>query len=85
MANAVAARLKGDEYQHLFAWLHALELLMPQRQVSKVIVEDEKALSADAGDVKPIPTQPAGFPGLSAVTPGEHRMKAREEQQAVVR
>jgi hypothetical protein len=47
MANAVAARLKGDEYQHLFAWLHALELLMPQRQVSKVIVEDAKALSAD--------------------------------------
>lgn len=47
MANAVAARLKGDEYQHLFAWLHALELLMPQRFVSKVIVEDAKALSAD--------------------------------------
>lgn len=47
MANAVAARLKGDEYQHLFAWLHALELLMPQQFVSKVIVEDAKALSAD--------------------------------------
>jgi hypothetical protein len=47
MANAVAARLKGDDYQHLFAWLHALELLMPQRQVVTVIVEDEKAVSAD--------------------------------------
>jgi hypothetical protein len=47
MANAVAARLKGDDYQHLFAWLHALELLMPQQQVTKVIVEDAKALSAD--------------------------------------
>jgi hypothetical protein len=47
MANAVAARLKGDDYQHLFAWLHALELLMPQRCVVKVIVEDAKALSAD--------------------------------------
>jgi hypothetical protein len=47
MANAVAARLKGDDYQHLFAWLHALELLMPQRLVSKVIVEDAKAVSAD--------------------------------------
>ena len=47
MANAVSARLKGDDYQHLFAWLHALELLMPQRLVSKVIVEDAKAVSAD--------------------------------------
>jgi hypothetical protein len=47
MANAVAARLKGDDYQHLFAWLQALELLMPQQQVATVIVEDEKALSAD--------------------------------------
>src|SRR5262249_17579519 len=47
MANAVAARRKGDEYQHLFAWLHTLELLMPQRFVSKVIVEDAKAVSAD--------------------------------------
>jgi hypothetical protein len=47
MANAVAARLKGDDYQHLFAWLHALELLMPQRCVSKVIVEDALAGSAD--------------------------------------
>lgn len=47
MANAVAARLKGDDYQHLFAWLHVLELLMPQRLVSKVIVEDAKAVSAD--------------------------------------
>ena len=47
MANQVAARLKGDDYQHLFAWLHALELLMPQRFVSRVIVEDAKAVSAD--------------------------------------
>jgi hypothetical protein len=47
MANAVSARLKGDEYQHLFGWLHALELLMPQRFVTKLIVEDSKALSAD--------------------------------------
>jgi hypothetical protein len=30
MPSASSARLKGDDYQHLFAWLHALELLMPQ-------------------------------------------------------
>jgi hypothetical protein len=47
MPSASSARLKGDEYQHLFAWLHALELLMPQRAVTKVIVEDAKAVSAD--------------------------------------
>jgi hypothetical protein len=47
MAGAVGARLKGDEYQHLSAWGHALELLLPQRQVASVIVEDAKALSAD--------------------------------------
>jgi hypothetical protein len=47
MPSASSARLKGDDYQHLFAWLHALELLMPQRSVAKVIVEDAKAISAD--------------------------------------
>jgi len=47
MANQVAARLSGDDYQHLFAWLHALELLMPKLCVSKIIVEDKEARSAD--------------------------------------
>lgn len=47
MASASSARLKGDDYQHLFAWLHVLELLMPQRFVSRVIVEDSNAGSAD--------------------------------------
>jgi hypothetical protein len=47
MPSASSARLKGDEYQHLFAWLHALELLMPQRAVARVIVEDAQAVSAD--------------------------------------
>jgi hypothetical protein len=45
--SASSARLKGDDYQHLFAWLHALELLMPQQEVDKVIVEDTNARSAD--------------------------------------
>ncbi len=47
MANAVAARLKGDDYQHLFAWWLALELLMPRRTVVTVIVEDANAVSVD--------------------------------------
>ncbi len=47
MARQVAARLAGDDYQHLFAWMHVLELLMPKRRVAKVVVEDEAAGSAD--------------------------------------
>jgi hypothetical protein len=47
MPSPSSARLKGDDYQHLFGWLHALELRMPQHQVDRVIVEDAKAVSAD--------------------------------------
>lgn len=46
MANQVAARLAGDDYQHLIAWLHLLELLMPRGVVS-VTVEDAEAGSVD--------------------------------------
>lgn len=47
MANQVAARLSGDDYQHLFGWLYALELLMPENKVRKVTVEDPFAGSVD--------------------------------------
>lgn len=47
MANQVAARLSGDDYQHLFAWQFVLELLMPQRKVLQVTVEDSQAGSVD--------------------------------------
>lgn len=47
MANQVAARLSGDDYQHLFAWQFALELLMPSKQVRQVTVEDALAGSVD--------------------------------------
>lgn len=47
MANQVAARLSGDDYQHLLAWHHTLELLMPRKQVAVVCIEDERAGSAD--------------------------------------
>lgn len=62
MASAVAARLRGDDYQHLFAWLHALELLMPKRSVATVIVEDEEAVSAD--DVTLLREKNAPLPDL---------------------
>lgn len=47
MANQVAARLGGDDYQHLFGWQAALELLMPKRRVWRVTVEDALAGSVD--------------------------------------
>jgi hypothetical protein len=47
MANQVAARLKGDDYQHLTTWLHVLEILRPRLNVRSVTIEDETAGSAD--------------------------------------
>ena len=47
MANQVAARLSGDDYQHLFGWLAALELIMPKRSVWRITVEDSLAGSVD--------------------------------------
>jgi hypothetical protein len=43
MANQVAARLAGDDYQHLLAWDHLLELLIPARRVQRVTIEDPDA------------------------------------------
>ncbi len=47
MANQVAARLRGDDYQHLYAWQFVLELLMPKKKVRRVTVEDALAGSMD--------------------------------------
>jgi len=47
MANQVAARLKGDDYQHVYAWQFVLELLMPQKKVRRVTIEDSLAGSMD--------------------------------------
>src|SRR5208282_1030854 len=52
MANQVAARLSGDDYQHLYSWQFALELLMPHKKVSRVTVEDALAVSVDDVTVK---------------------------------
>jgi SMODS-associated and fused to various effectors sensor domain len=47
MANQVAARLAGDDYQHLYAWWHVLTLLLPSAQVAEVSIEDDQAGSFD--------------------------------------
>jgi hypothetical protein len=47
MANQVAARLAGDDYQHLYAWRHVLALLIPREQVAEVSIEDDRAGSFD--------------------------------------
>ncbi len=41
------ARLQGDDYQHLFAWYHALRLMLPEEGVSRVEVESEGAGNVD--------------------------------------
>ena len=52
MANQVSARLKGDDYQHLYSWLFALELLLPSKKVKMVTIEDSSAGSVDDVTVK---------------------------------
>lgn len=47
MANQSAARLMGDDYQHLYAWYLTLELLRPSQKVQWVTVEDSTAESVD--------------------------------------
>src|SRR5687767_12179630 len=47
MANQVAARLIGDDYQHLFSWHQVLELLRTGTTVEHVRLEDEDAMSVD--------------------------------------
>lgn len=47
MANQVAARLSGDDYQHLYAWQFVLDLKIPRQAVSTVTIEDALAGSVD--------------------------------------
>ncbi len=47
MANQVAAIISGIDYQHLYSWFQALDLMIPRKQVARVRVEDEDAASAD--------------------------------------
>ena len=47
MPSASSARLKGDDYQHLFAWLHILSLRAYGRRPLRVCVEVPKAGALD--------------------------------------
>lgn len=47
MANQVAARLQGDDYQHLYAWYQILCLGLPGGDVHKVEVESEGSGNVD--------------------------------------
>ena len=47
MANQVVARLKGDDYQHLYSWFFALELKISYKKVRLVTIEDALAGSVD--------------------------------------
>lgn len=47
MANQVAARLGGDDYQHLYSWQLILLLKKPGSRVQLVTIEDELAGSFD--------------------------------------
>jgi hypothetical protein len=47
MANQVAARLAGDDFQHLYAWWHVVNLLEPATKLEEVHIEDENAGSFD--------------------------------------
>lgn len=40
-------RIQGDDYQHLFAWYHALRALNPAEDVTGIAVEAEKAGNVD--------------------------------------
>ncbi|MDP2342282.1 MAG: SAVED domain-containing protein [Deltaproteobacteria bacterium] len=45
--SASSARIQGDDFQHLFAWHHALRLMLPEEGVSRVEVESEGAGNVD--------------------------------------
>lgn len=73
MANQVAARLSGDDYQHLYAWHLVLSLKMPNSLVQLVIVENERAGSFDDVTIHYDPT---------SVKPDEfHQVKYHVDQR----
>lgn len=62
MANQVAARLAGDDYQHLLAWNEVLSLRRPKTRVREVIVEDPDAAHVD--DVTTLFEPGSGIPDV---------------------
>ena len=53
MASPSAARRAGDEYQDIYGWFRALELLRPARKVWRVSVEDPTAGRFDDVTLRP--------------------------------
>src|SRR5690349_10382255 len=47
MAMQSSARIKGDDYQFLYTWLHVLDLKKKNTRVSKVRIEDPDAGHVD--------------------------------------
>lgn len=47
MASKHAARLSGDEYQHLYSWWLLLGLKLPDEHIKKVIIENGQAGKVD--------------------------------------
>src|SRR2546425_1180856 len=45
--SASGARIRGDDYQHLFAWIQAMRAVQPGRGVSAIGIEDPEAGSGD--------------------------------------
>lgn len=62
MARQVAARLCGDDYQHLYTWFQVLSLLTPSKKVARILIEDDGAGSAD--DVTVLHEDAAAQPDL---------------------
>jgi SMODS-associated and fused to various effectors sensor domain len=60
MGEQSAARLEGDDYQHLFSWYEALQLLDPDRPWESAHVEHPSAGAAD--DVVLSPRSGSGVP-----------------------
>ncbi len=53
MPSSVGARRQGDEYQDVYGWFRALELLRPARKVWRVSIEDPTGGSFDDVTLRP--------------------------------
>ncbi len=45
--SATGARIRGDDYQHVCAWLQALRALQPESGIVAIGIEDPEAGSVD--------------------------------------
>lgn len=53
MASVSSSRRQGDEYQDIYGWFRALELLRPARKVWRVSIEDPSAGRFDDVTIRP--------------------------------